>query len=167
MTCTLAIDPGLDTGWAIVNEKGDLLSCGLGNPPHSSALVALGVSKVIIERPQVYVGRMSKGNPNDLITLAIQVGRYSERFAEWPVEHVLPRAWKGTVDPDVLCRRVYAALSPSDRSILDPVLAPLARAPFSPETLTSGKRHNVLDAVGLARWSVGSRLAARFNVAIR
>lgn len=161
MSRTLAIDPGLDTGWAIIDERGWLIACDLGEPP----LHLAAIERVIIERPQVYAGRQSKGNPNDLITLAIQVGRYTERFSRFPVEHVLPREWKGTVNPDVLCRRVYSALSAEDRAIIDRILTPLAQQPLSHETLTSGRRHNVLDAVGLARWSVGSRLAARFEVA--
>jgi hypothetical protein len=163
MSYTLAIDPGLDTGWAIVDERGVLIRCGLGDPPvfHLPRVVA----KVIIERPQVYAGRMSKGDPNDLITLAIQVGRYTERFQHLACEHVLPRSWKGTVDADVLCRRVYAVLSEAERAILDPVLVPLARAPFCTENLTKGKRHNVIDAVGLGRWSASQRLAARFSLA--
>ncbi len=161
MTCLLAIDPGLDTGWAIVDERGALRACGLGDPRTGPIIV----SRVIIECPKVYPARLSKGDPNNLITLAVQVGQYKERFKAWPVELVFPREWKGTVDPDVLCRRVYAALSAEDRATLDHVLAPLARSPFAPETLTAGKRHNVIDAVGLARWAVGSRLAARFNVA--
>ncbi len=167
MSNLLAIDPGLDTGWALVDASGRLLACGLGeNFPLYLA------TRVVIERPQVYQGRQSKGDPNDLITLAIRVGRYTERLERQglSVEHVFPKQWKGTVDADVLCRRVYQSLSPADREVLDPVLVPLApRTPFNPNdlvgTLTKGKRHNVIDGVGIARWSVGSRLTARFNVA--
>jgi hypothetical protein len=161
---TLGIDPGNDTGWAIVTARGQLLACGLGAPPHPSTLHPEGVSKVIIEKPQVYQGRSSKGDPNDLIKLAIGVGRYLERYCMYSTETVLPREWKGTVDPDVLCRRVVKSLVSSERNILDRAIASLARAKLSEDTLTSGKRHNVIDAVGLAKWSVGSRLVARFPI---
>ena len=155
----LAIDPGRDTGWAFLDDAGILQMCGLGEPPTSNG------HPVIIERPQVYRGRASKGDPNDLITLAIQVGRYTERcaLARSSVEHVLPHAWKGTVDPDVLCHRVAKALNDEERRILFKALEPLARKPMNDEHLTAGKRHNVIDAVGLALWSQGSRLAARFR----
>ncbi len=156
---TLAIDPGKDTGWAIVDARGELLQCGLGDPPSGVSLD----EKVIIERPQVYRDRSSKGDPNDLITLAIQVGRFTERYQPRSVEHVLPRAWKGTMDPDQLCARVVACLLPREYDRLMPVLAPLARKPMTAEFLTSGRRHNVIDAVGIAKWSVGARLAARFT----
>lgn len=155
----LAIDPGKDTGWARLDVSGVLIDCGLGDPPRSDGC------RVIIERPQVYRGRSSKGDPNDLITLAIQVGRYTERMVAQgsSVEHVIPHDWKGTVDPDVLCRRVAATLSAPERDLLYRVLAPLARRPMTDEHLTSGRRHNVIDAVGIAKWSVGSRLAGRFT----
>jgi hypothetical protein len=159
----LGIDPGNDTGWAIVTAQGLLLACGLGDPPHPSTLHPDGVKRVIVEKPQVYQGRASKGDPNDLIKLAIGVGRYLERYCMYSTETVLPREWKGTVDPDVLCRRVAKSLVSSERDILDRVLEPLARAKLTEETLTSGKRHNVIDAIGLVKWSVGSRLVARFQ----
>lgn len=154
----LAIDPGRDTGWAFLDDAGELVMCGLGEPPHSNG------HHVVIERPQVYRSRASKGDPNDLITLAIQVGRYTERavFAGSTFEHVLPRDWKATVDADVLCHRVVASLTEHERAFLFGVLEPLARKPMILEHLTAGRRHNVIDAVGLAKWSVGSRLAGRF-----
>jgi len=154
----LAIDPGRDTGWAFLDDSGALLFCGLGTPPDSVG------HPVIIERPQVYRGRSSKGDPNDLITLAIQVGQYKERCerAQSKVELVLPRDWKGTVDPDVLCHRVVTSLSPSERDCLIRIITPLARKPMTDEHLTAGKRHNVIDAVGLAKWSRGARLPGRF-----
>jgi hypothetical protein len=135
----LAIDPGRDTGWAFLDDARRLVMCGLGNPPDSIR------HPVVIERPQVYRGRGSKGDPNDLITLAIQVGQYKERAERSgsKVELVLPHSWKGTVDPDILCRRVVASLSEVECAVLF--------------------RHNVIDAVGLAIWSTGSRLAGRFT----
>ena len=119
----------------------------------------------VIERPQVYRGRSSRANPNDLITLAIQVGRYTEKAVSEGsrFEHVIPHDWKGSLDPDVCCRRVVTSLTERERALLFQVLAPLARKPMTDEFLTCGKRHNVIDAVGLAIWSTGSRLAGRFS----
>lgn len=153
----LAIDPGRDTGWATLSAAGTLLGCGLGAPPTE------GVTRVIVERPQIYRGRASKGDPNDLITLAIQVGQYTERYASrgLKVEHVLPHDWKGSVDPEVLCRRVVASLTECERLLLETVLAPLARKPICDE-LTGGRRHNVIDAVGIAKWSLHRSRAGVF-----
>lgn len=153
----LAIDPGKDTGWAMLDDAGTLVACGLGSPPVD------GPTRVIIERPQVYRGRASKGDPNDLITLAIQVGQYKERFLSTgrPVEEVIPHTWKGSIDGDVCCRRIVASLTESERELLTAVLTPLARAPVHAE-LTAGRRHNVIDAVGIAKWSLRRARAAIF-----
>lgn len=156
----LAIDPGRDTGWCLMNEDRQLLDAGLGEPP-----LAFVVDRVFIERPQIYP--RSKGDPNDLITLAIQVGRYKERFAArgCAVEEILPHAWKGTVDPDILCRRVWASLDAFEKGLLESVLRPLARKPLDISTLTDGRRHNVIDAVGLAKWSLLRTRAGVFSQA--
>ena len=156
----LAIDPGKDTGWAIVRD-GKLFACGLGDARTLAGTRPF--TKLVIERPQVYRGRTSKGDPNDLITLAIQVGRYLQAFAATGLEgeEIIPHTWKGTVDPDVLCRRVYASLDDAERAVLLPVLEPLARKSVA-EDLTGGRRHNVIDAVGLAKWSLKRVRAAVF-----
>lgn len=155
MADILAIDPGLDTGWALLEDR-VLKDAGLGDPP-----LLTFVGRVVIERPQIYP--RSKGDPNDLITLAIQVGRYKERYLArgCSVEEILPHTWKGSLDGDVCCRRIFASLSPEERAVLDPKLAPLARKPLS-EDIVAGKRHNVIDAVGLAKWSLKRARAGVF-----
>lgn len=154
MTYILGIDPGISTGWAIFRE-GVLQSAGAGNPRYAQELCR--PLRVIIERPQVYRARASVGDPNNLITLAIRVGEYSEHYRSRgvgvEVEHVLPHVWKGTVNPEVLARRVWASLTSGEQRILAEVLAPLARTPLS-EDLSAGKRHDVIDAVGICKWSL-------------
>lgn len=131
----LCVDPGIDTGWALFD--GDTLRiCGLGLPHPLPFLQFLEV--LYIERPQVYP--RSKTNPNDLITLAIQVGRIIERVG-LPTQTVLPREWKGQVPKGVMCRRITQALTPQERALL-PGLPP-------------SKLHNVLDAVGIGLWKKG------------
>lgn len=52
----------------------------------------------VIEQPQIYRAGKSKGNPNDLIELAIVVGMFSHAAATTTratPEHVLPRTWSG------------------------------------------------------------------------
>lgn len=144
----MAIDPGRDTGWAILDARGMLCRAGLNNPPLDFR------GPVIIERPQIYQGRQSKADPNDILTLAIGVGRYAERFESrcCTVEFVLPHTWKGTVNPDVLCNRIVASLSAEERATLDRCLSEVAK----------GKQHNVIDAVGIAKWSVKRARAAVF-----
>lgn len=147
----LAIDPGRDQGWALVSPERVLLDCGLGEPPAD-----LRPAKVVVERPQIYEGRKSQGaRPKDIITLAIRVGRVTERWEArgCPVEHILPHEWKGSVDADtVLPRRILASLLDAERNLLNSRLARVAE----------GKRHNVIDAVGLAKWSLKRARAGVF-----
>ncbi len=129
----LAIDPGLDTGWALFYESGVLLDCNLGQPPSRSP------SSVVIERPQVYPNTGVK-QANDLITLAIQAGRYAEEYRQrgCHIHMALPHAWKGTVPKIIHNKRVLAKLSGNEATKL----------PKLPQYVL----HNVVDAVGLGKW---------------
>lgn len=150
MIVRLAIDPGRDQGWALIDEAtGTLADCGLGQGPDR-----FEGCRVVIERPQIYRGRTSKADPNDLITLAIRVGRLTERYLTrgCDVEHILPHDWKGTVDPDVLVRRIEASLAVSERAVLETKLA----------SVPKGKQHNVVDAIGLGKWSLKRARAGVF-----
>lgn len=137
----LAVDPGVDTGWCLV-ESGAVVDCGLGPSGWPRAPMA------ILERPQVYRQAQQKGDPNDLITLAIQIGRYVERLetAGTKTALVLPNTWKGQVPKDVHHRRIVAKLSPDEA----------ARVASRLEHVAESKRHNVLDAVGLAKWAAAN-----------
>lgn len=133
----LAIDPGNDLGWALF-DGGTLERAGLRNPPVDAA------HQAIIERPQVYRSSKSKGDPNDLITLAIGVGQMKERLESCgaTVELVLPATWKGQIPKDIHHRRILGLLAPTEKTRLDACLSGVA----------AGIRHNVLDAVGLGLW---------------
>lgn len=135
----LAIDPGLDTGWCVVDSTG-VLGCGLGFPSDFH-----GARHAILERPQVYRAATSKGDPNDLITLAIQLGRYVERLEakSFRTSLVLPTTWKGQVPKEVHHKRLLRALTPAEAGKVAECIAPISK----------GKQHNVLDAVALALWA--------------
>lgn len=138
----LGIDPGISTGWCVLDETGTIISCQAGNPP----MVMLGkIDEVIIERPQVYQRRASKGDPNDLITLAIQVGRYTERFEARGaiVSHVLPSIWKGQTDKDVCHAQWWPSFSPREQAMIKD----------RGKSLSEKARSDLLDAVCLAKWA--------------
>lgn len=138
----LAIDPGLDTGWAVFDDDKKLIACGLGQP---NALDGAFTRDAVIERPQVYSQRLMKGDPNDLITLAIQVGQYKERLEARGayVTLVKPHAWKGTMPKDVCNRRVLGRLAAPEMDVLEAIAAP------------TSKKHNVIDAIGIGLWKLG------------
>lgn len=125
----LAIDPGRDTGWSIWYQ-GALVSAGLGLAPRQL------YDEVVIEVPEVYPGG-PKVDPNDLITLAVLVGRYVERYNT--VSYLVkPKRWKGQVPKEIHHRRLRAAIPGIDKHLVG-----------IRETL----KHNVLDAIGIGQWA--------------
>jgi hypothetical protein len=141
----LGVDPGVDTGWCLVDAAGAVQACGLGCDFPAAKFA-------VLERPQIYRAGKSKGDPNDLITLAIQLGRYVDRLERAGVvcRLVTPTSWKGQVPKDIHHKRIEGSLSPRDaRAVLDGL-----------DGIPSGKQHNVLDAIGLARWAASASLFA-------
>lgn len=148
----LAIDPGNDTGWALFRSYTEIVACGLGDPrlaPWADA-TPRQVGPVIIEKPVIYPNRNMKGDPNDILKLAIGVGEYKEFFQRRGsrVALVEPRSWKGSIPKDVHHARVWGELSPSAQAVV---------SEFAKDVAPS-KRHNLLDAVALGRGSF------RFNL---
>jgi RNase H-fold protein (predicted Holliday junction resolvase) len=97
-----------------------------------------------IEFPRTYRGRASRGDANDLLELAFAVGRMCGRFAGMlgsadihPVR-VTVDSWKNNTPTDVIEARLRRELLPGElRNVTLP-------AP--------SYRHNVWDALALAKW---------------
>lgn len=138
----LGIDPGKDTGWAVLDDSGLLTMCGLGEPPRP-ALNTKPFDLVVIERPKIYNASTAKANPDDIITLAICVGRYVERFTYSATKIKLPSPaeWKGQVPKAIHNARVLSVLTMHE----------LHNAGLS--DTPKGKHHNVIDAIGIAKWA--------------
>jgi hypothetical protein len=135
----LAIDPGAAAGWALFEGK-RLAACGLDIFTHCPL-----VDRVVIERPH---SAKTKAPVRDVITLAIRAGEWGGRLRELlgvEPEYVEPATWKGSTPKDISHARTWAKLSPDERVVL-------AKAG---EGVAPSKRHNVVDAVGLALWAVG------------
>lgn len=139
----LAVDPGATTGWAYFHPTGKL-SCA-GYEKHK---LFLGYCfddedlELVVEIPRVYPYG-GKGDPNDLIDLAVKAGEIRGRFSWQRSIEAHPATWKGSVPKDVHHRRVLAALSAEEVALL-------------PKTPRSKKYdHNMLDAVGLGLWHLG------------
>ncbi len=98
-----------------------------------------GIDEIVIERPQVYVRSRSKGDPNDLISVALAVGVIvGELLVEEDpqVFEYLPASWKGQVPKAVMVERIKRSLSKAE---LARVELPKAKS----------LAHNVWDAVGI------------------
>ena len=138
----IAIDPGKWSGWALFH-RGKLHAAGvlseaaiLEAPPVPEWAPAIAV----IEEPRIYPLGRGKGDPNDILKLALTVGdlRGFYRRHGLHVELVTPRRWKGTVPKAIHGERVLAALAPDEVAILP--------------TLPKTKRHNMVDAIGIGVW---------------
>lgn len=154
MSYAVSIDPGVrDCGVAVWQDKllqnATLVRCVKGSP--SIALVSHVVlhvrrftkdlGAVVIERPQVYTQNKLKGDPNDLITLAIVVGQLTQAlytaFRGMPQLLVWrPADWKGQLPKNVSIERTQCRISESER---ERVQLPKAVS----------LQHNVWDAVGI------------------
>lgn len=141
----VAIDPGKRTGWAVF-DRGQLVEAGvfpvrtmLDAPP----IVAVAPAWAVLELPQIYP-RGGKGDPNDLIDLAVLVGDLCGYYRRHGLGVVLvkPRAWKGTVPKTIHNKRTLAKLTAAERAIL----------PVRPRA--GDHDHNMLDAVGLGLWQL-------------
>lgn len=134
----LAIDPGAFTGWAFFRED-NLVACGLVTPSNWDMLTdnkMFAGCGVLIEEPTLYPH--SKARPADVMALQLKVGELKGRFEAVGclVELVQPRTWKHQVPKPVHNMRTFKALSDDERR------------------LAEGKRHDVLDAIGLGLWKL-------------
>lgn len=139
MTLLLAIDPGNCTGFAWF--RGDeLLECGVTTV--DAPTMSLRPDRLVVELPQVYDAAHSKGDPNDLIGVAVQVGRWVERYRGLEsIRLVKPATWKGQVPKEIHHGRILRKLALREQGVM----------PSLPKT----KAHNMLDAVGLGMWALG------------
>lgn len=145
----IAIDPGKVTGVAVFDDGGALRCASVCVAEEQCTMFIENAAPIrqgkfagdcLIEVPQVYPGQQQKGDQNDLIKLAVMVGRYADRatFFGFRVTLVKPREWKGQLPKDVCWRRVRETLTDDELGKMDKI--PKSRA------------HNMHDAIGLGTW---------------
>ncbi len=141
---TLAIDPGVKHLGVALFEDETLVYATLLKTGDAQALSELFFvhgppDRVVIELPQVYARSKSKGDPNDLIAVAVVVGALTACLKN--AELIKPRVWKGTVDKSVFLKRILGKLEPGELALLPKLAKSLV--------------HNVQDAVGIGLFAVG------------
>lgn len=136
ITSLLAIDPGACTGYAYftLDVSGWHLCWAEEHTPDEPLRFLVGSALVVIENPKIYP--QGHPRPNNLLTLSRIVGRYQERYKTSQQRLVYPRDWKGSIDGDIMTKRIQNALTPAERA------------------LTVGLGHDGIDAVGLGKWSL-------------
>jgi hypothetical protein len=116
----IAIDPGLRcTGVAYYTPLGDWEASSIRPKGRSlieridQILERIGSDYwdlAVIEKPQVYQGRLQKGDPNDLIDLAVLVGALVCHINATKFLLPRPQEWKGQVPKEIHHRRIRKAV---------------------------------------------------------
>lgn len=130
----LTIDPGKDLGWALW-QGGELAACGLGTFPGDCA----DIDRLVVERPHTGHTRARK---QDVITLAIRAGEVAgimSFLTGVPPEYLEPNRWKGSQSKEISARVTQSKLRPQELALFEEACRGIAE----------GKRHNVLDAIGI------------------
>ena len=118
----LAIDPGRCTGWALYLDR-RLVASGTTSVDSASCtareLLAEGLAHLVIEEPRVRAHGKGEGDPNDLIGVAVQVGRWIERAKSRGalVEAFDPHRWKGSIQKAPHHRQARNVLDVYEREI--------------------------------------------------
>ncbi len=121
----LAIDPGISTGWAFFGEDLKVVACGAGATVpdgHTTGGLTRYPLVMVIERPKIYPARNMKGDPNDIVTLALQVGGYMYQFGTFghaTVKTIYPHEWKQQVPKDIHHPRIWRKLNIQEQAIVD------------------------------------------------
>lgn len=144
----LAVDPGIN-GLGLAYFDTNLLVSARYVPNDKKTLLperifALDLPDAwhcrVIELPKVYTASLQKGDPNDLIKLALVVGRLTTANTVY----LLPQDWKGQAPKEAVHERVFLRLSETEKGAIEPC----------PKSLL----HNVFDAIGIGLHYLG-RLA--------
>lgn len=151
----LSVDPGTPgCGLALWELTGELHRAWFAKGlPREWCLRELGpyrtIRSAVVERPQVYVQWRQKGDPNDLVEIALLagevVGWLRNHLGRVEAAYPLPSEWKGQLKKEVTTPRVRAALSPEE----------LSRVEMLRAVNTLG--HNVWDAVGIGLVHLGRK----------
>lgn len=130
----VAIDPGNRSGVAKFMSGHLIYAVTVDrDTPREWAGIVHNATHCVVELPQIYRPRHSKGNPNDLVPLIMQCG-WLESFCamhEIKFTAVQPRSWKGQLPKDVVQTRMMGILTPEEKQAL------------------KGLDHNAYDAIGI------------------
>lgn len=144
----LSVDPGLSTGWALWarDSKGGVHLAKCGADPTLRLFATMMPSVAVIERPKIYQARLMKGDPNDIVTLAIRVGRYIERLEQKDVQvlTVYPNEWKGQLPKEVHHPRIFGKLNPAEQAVVSD----------AGQRMGVKARADMMDAIGIGQYAV-------------
>ena len=155
----LAVDPGVRCcGWALFQDT-ILEDCGLvrimaKDYSDISAFRTMAnnfprADWLAIEVPRIYERRKSKGDPEDILRLAILCGVLIGRWPSSKIQAIRPRDWKGTIakaritDYVIHLRNLEALRGRG-----------FSRYVAAMDAIPKSLAHNVADAVGIGLWAL-------------
>jgi hypothetical protein len=155
----LGVDPDTTSlGWALL-AKGRLYQAGLVRAKNLEGMIFEvtrarawtweTIDLLVVERAEIYPH--GEARPNDLSQLLIVAGTVAGYVAHRRLCLPYPKEWKKQVPKEIHHRRLLEGLTQEEHAVLD---AALRGVPMS-------LRHNVLDAVGLAKWGAAQKSAMR------
>lgn len=101
---------------------------------------------VVVEVPQIYQQRHWKGDPNDLVDVAVIVGVVvAAASAYTKPQLVKPHSWKGNRPKATDNMYTLSLLKPDELKVVEDC------------GVSKSKLHNVIDAVGIGLWKLGRR----------
>lgn len=130
----LSVDPGVHS-MAVAGWKDGRLVCAV----NGGVWFKPDISHIYGEIPVVYPGAKGlKTDPNDLIALAYEAGRFYGCF-DCPVTLIKPAEWKGQVPKDITKKRILSLLDEAEINAI----------------VKGGEMHNVFDAIGIGLFGLG------------
>jgi hypothetical protein len=156
----LSLDPGKVSGFAVFDLRTAwLVACGLSSNDAKyfyKIFTSYRVTHTIAELPEVYRPKHSKGNPNDLIPLAVECGILGGLAYAFGVQTknqclVLPKKWKGQLPKRVTKKRFQNQMNRTERAVTEAA----SRLIPGPTTGKNSLHHNMWDALGIGLYGIG------------
>lgn len=144
-----AFDPGLITGFAMIGPN-DFICADILTPANESFIFNQVANSAVcyIERPMFRPGK--ERNPQDLLTLSCKSGEFFGRVkatGKCQPSYLFPHDWKRSLNKTMTADRISEMLSEKEKKMLANVWK-----------LPESRRHNALDALGIALWGVGRKV---------
>lgn len=99
-----------------------------------------------VVRTAAIVRGSHRANPQDLLWLSKTVGACEMALANYPCHRVVPETWKGTIDADILLKRLRdGRLFPEEEIIWDSLVVRYGKT----------SAHHAQDAVGIGLFQLG------------
>lgn len=137
-----SIDPGKHGCARAYSHHDQIFGVDFGPPVYYREADLWHVDELWCEVPVVYPG-IRKEDPNDLIRVSRGLGKAELSIVAKRTIDLAPRDWKGSLDKDLMLRRIEKLLRPEELALVDRLKLP------------KKTRHNAIDACGILLHAMG------------